>query len=145
VVGYVIGVLFFVALYLAPTIVAVVYKSKHLLAVVLVDILLAWTLIGWVVAWVLVFTGRREDAQPQQAWPTAYPGDPGAQNLSPDRMFWWDGIAWRDTRVVAPPWAARSADGSWWWDGHQWRQVPTPPPQQHQLPPPSQTQPQPPA
>jgi hypothetical protein len=124
--GYAIGVLILVALYLAPTIVALVYKTSNLLAVVLVDVLLGWTLIGWIVAWVLIFTGHRQGAQ-QVAWPTTYPGYGGGQNLSPDRMFWWDGIAWRDTRVVAPPWAPRSADGFWWWDGYQWRQVPTPP------------------
>jgi hypothetical protein len=121
--GTVIAVVILTALYVAPTIVAIVYKSSNLLAVVLVDILLGWTVIGWIIAWVLCFTGRREPA-PQLTWPSSTM----SAGLSPDGLYWWDGIAWRDTRVVAPPNAPRSPDGYWWWDGVRWRPVPPPPP-----------------
>ncbi len=120
----VIGLLVFALLYFAPTIVAAVTRSRNLLPVVLIDVLLGWTVIGWVAAWVLCFTGRREEYPAGYAWPTQ---QPGVHGLSPDGMFWWDGIAWRDTRVVAPPQAPRSPDGYWWWDGIRWRPVPPPP------------------
>jgi hypothetical protein len=53
-------------------------------------------------------------------------GDP--VQLSPDRNMWWDGQAWRDTFLEAPPFAQRSANGRLWWDGSNWRPVPPPPP-----------------
>jgi hypothetical protein len=102
--------------------VAAVTHSRNILPVVLIDVLLGWTVIGWIAAWVLCFTGRQP--QPGMGWTMQQPGMHG---LSPDGMFWWDGIAWRDTRVVAPPHAQRSPDGYWWWDGMRWRPVPPPP------------------
>ena len=117
-----VGLVILAMLYFAPTIVAAVTRSRNLLLVVLIDVLLGWTVIGWVLAWVLCFTGRQPE--PGMGWPVQQPGMHG---LSPDGMFWWDGIAWRDTRVVAPPYAPRSPDGYWWWDGVRWR--PMPPPQ----------------
>jgi hypothetical protein len=48
--------------------------------------------------------------------------------LSPDLQYWWDGQAWKDTMVEAPPSAQRSSDGVFWWDGHTWRPVPQQPP-----------------
>lgn len=113
------------ALYFAPTFVAAITHSPNLVVVVLVDVLLGWTVIGWVLAWVLLFTGRRA-YQTAASWPVQQPGMHG---LSPDGMFWWDGIAWRDTRVVAPPHAPRSPDGYWWWDGVRWRPMPPAQPQ----------------
>jgi hypothetical protein len=111
----------FAAVYFAPLIVAAVIRSRNLLAVALIDVLLGWTVAGWIVAWVLIFTGGRQQT-PALNWPVHQPGMHG---LSPDGMFWWDGIAWRDTRVVAPPQAPRSPDGYWWWDGVRWRPVPS--------------------
>ena len=123
--GVVVGVIVLVVLYFAPTIVAAVTHSRNILPVVVIDTLLGWTLIGWIAAWVLCFTGRQQQPAAGYAWPTQMPGLHG---LSPDGMFWWDGIAWRDTRVVAPPQAPRSPDGYWWWDGVRWRPVPPQPP-----------------
>jgi Superinfection immunity protein len=116
----VIGLFVLTLLYVAPTIVAASIRSRNLLAVVLVDVLLGWTVAGWIAAWVLCFSGGRQNV-PSVAWPVQ---QPGLHGLSPDGMFWWDGIAWRDTRVVAPPHAQRSPDGYWWWDGVRWRPVP---------------------
>jgi hypothetical protein len=126
VVATVIVVVMMAALYVAPTIVAVLYRSPNLVAVILVDLLLGWTVVGWIVAWVLCFHSGSGRAADPLAWPAGHPYGGG---LSPDGMFWWDGIAWRDTRVVAPPSAPRSPDGYWWWDGMRWRPVPPPPPQ----------------
>jgi len=124
-VAVVVVLAFLAVLYFAPTIVAVATHSRNLVAVVLVDTLLGWTFLGWIAAWVLCFTGRNDQYPAGYAWPTAAPG---AHGLSPDGLFWWDGVAWRDTRVVAPPSAPRSPDGYWWWDGMRWRPAPPPPP-----------------
>jgi Superinfection immunity protein len=110
--------------YLGPAIAALVRRSRHLVAAVLVDVLLGWTGIGWVAAWILAFSGgRRGDGSPLP-YGMLYPPFTG---LSPDGLWWWDGAAWRDTRAVVPPWAQRSGDGAWWWDGWRWRPVPPAP------------------
>ena len=49
--------------------------------------------------------------------------DGSASPLSPDRKFWWDGAAWHDADVEAPPGARRSDDGAYWWDGVEWRTI----------------------
>ena len=49
---------------------------------------------------------------------------PAAGTLSPDRSEWFDGTAWRDASLTAPPGALRSPDGSHWWDGATWRAIP---------------------
>ncbi len=47
-----------------------------------------------------------------------------AGTLSPDRSQWFDGSAWQDASLSAPPGALRSPDGTHWWDGTTWRQLP---------------------
>jgi len=47
-----------------------------------------------------------------------------AGTLSPDRTQWFDGAAWQDASLSAPPGALRSPDGNHWWDGTTWRQLP---------------------
>lgn len=47
----------------------------------------------------------------------------GAPYLSADRSAWWDGQAWRDAALQAPPGHPRSPDGKFWWDGYAWRPV----------------------
>jgi hypothetical protein len=51
-----------------------------------------------------------------------HPGH-GLPALSPDRRYWWDGVAWQDAHALPPPAAQRSPDGSLWWDGVEWRPV----------------------
>jgi hypothetical protein len=41
--------------------------------------------------------------------------------MSADGAYWWDGSAWRDANLHAPPGARRSPDGLFWWDGRMWR------------------------
>ena len=48
--------LFGIALYLLPTIVAVARGKKNILGIVLVNILLGWTFVGWIVALVWACT-----------------------------------------------------------------------------------------
>lgn len=58
------------------------------------------------------------------------PGAGGAVQMSPDGNFWWDGQAWKDAALEAPPAAQRSSDGTLWWDGQKWRPVGQAPPEQ---------------
>ncbi|HEX2645634.1 MAG TPA: hypothetical protein VHO95_00230 [Candidatus Dormibacteraeota bacterium] len=51
---------------------------------------------------------------------------PGIVQMSTDGTHWWDGQAWKDVSLEAPPMAQRSADGYYWWDGQKWREVPRP-------------------
>lgn len=51
----------------------------------------------------------------------------GMPTLSGDRRYWWDGRAWQDGTITAPPTAPRSTDGDHWFDGVQWRPVPPAP------------------
>jgi hypothetical protein len=48
--------LFGIALYLLPTIVAVARGKRNILGIVLVNLLLGWTLIGWIIALVWACT-----------------------------------------------------------------------------------------
>ena len=48
--------LFGIALYLLPTIVAVARGKKNILGIVLVNVLLGWTFIGWIIALVWACT-----------------------------------------------------------------------------------------
>jgi len=50
----------FGAFHFLPTIVAAIRNSRHLLAIFLVNLLLSWTGIGWVVALVWAFTSERK-------------------------------------------------------------------------------------
>lgn len=47
----------------------------------------------------------------------------GGIEMSPDRHYWWDGLAWQAVTDSTPPDAQRSPDGTLWWDGAEWRPV----------------------
>jgi hypothetical protein len=47
------------AIYLLPSIVALLRKSAKTTAVVIINLLLAWTVIGWFVALVMAFASPR--------------------------------------------------------------------------------------
>lgn len=51
------------------------------------------------------------------------PAQPYPVRMSPDRVYWWDGVQWQPTATSTPPGAARSPDGTHWWDGASWRPV----------------------
>lgn len=48
--------------------------------------------------------------------------------LSPDRAYWWNGVAWVSSASEAPPNALRSPDGLQWYDGTAWRPLSQPAP-----------------
>lgn len=116
-----------IALYFLPTMVAVARHYRSTGSVVVINLLLGWTLIGWVVALALAFgSNQRETQVVVYAQGSGYPGlaPVPATHMSPDGRFWWDGAAWRDASTSVPPTAARSADGAYWWDGSAWRATP---------------------
>jgi len=49
-------IIFPLAIYLIPTIIAIVRRQSNMVAVILIDILAGWTLVGWVIALVLSLT-----------------------------------------------------------------------------------------
>lgn len=58
-------------------------------------------------------------------------GASSTPHMSDDGAWWWDGSAWQDALLSAPPSAQRSPDGQMWWDGKKWRPMPaqwSPPP-----------------
>jgi len=110
-----------IALYLLPTIVAMARHYRNTGSVVVINIFLGWTLIGWVVALAMAFGSNQRDGQVVvYAQGFGNPTPPTSQ-VSPDGRYWWDGVAWRDTMTSVPPTAPRSADGAYWWDGSTWR------------------------
>jgi hypothetical protein len=119
-----------IAFYFLPTIVAVARHYRSTGSVVVVNLLLGWTVIGWVVALAMAFGSNQRDAQVVvYAQGSGYPSaTPPSTQMSPDGRFWWDGSAWRDTFASVPPGAPRSADGAFWWDGNTWRATPGPAP-----------------
>ena len=48
----------FGAIHFLPTIVAAIRNSRHLLAIFLINLLLSWTGIGWIVALIWAFTSE---------------------------------------------------------------------------------------
>ena len=54
-IGWIIGL----AIYFLPIIIAVARKKQKILGIVLVNIFLGWTFIGWVVALIWAFTSDR--------------------------------------------------------------------------------------
>jgi hypothetical protein len=69
---------------------------------------------------------RRRGATPMPVGAYPMPGTPGAGStvqMSPDGNYWWDGQAWKDATLEAPPGAQRSTDGTLWWDGQKWRPI----------------------
>ena len=57
----------------------------------------------------------------------ASPAAEGPFVMSEDRLYWWDGAAWRDAEHEVPAAAQRSKDGQFWWDGEAWRPMPPSP------------------
>jgi hypothetical protein len=61
--GFIFGtfiILFFIALYFVPTIIAVLRKHRNTGAIVALNALLGWTMIGWVLAlvWALMVPNK---------------------------------------------------------------------------------------
>jgi hypothetical protein len=74
----------FFLVYFLPAIVVMVRRPKRWQLVGLVDLLAAWTVIGWIVAMVLAL-----------ALPRLVATSTRSPVLSPDGRWWWDGYGWR--------------------------------------------------
>lgn len=93
-----VSVSLFFLVYFLPAIVVLVRRPERWQLVGLVDLLAAWTVIGWVVALVLAL-----------ALPHPGSAATGPPVLSPDGRWWWDGQAWRPMPPTTPP--ARTPTG----------------------------------
>lgn len=112
-------------LYFAPTLAAVARHRGAAPLTFYLNLLLGWTIIGWLVAWVLAFRDRRlrlHVSTSTTPWTAtrAYPRQAVLVLVAPDGRHWWDGHAWRDGWQVAPRRAIRSPDGAHWFSGTDW-------------------------
>lgn len=105
-----------IALYFAPTIVAVARRRGAGGSTLIVNLCLGWTGIGWLLAWVLAFRDRRLHLYLVGSQRTP----PAPVVLAPDGRWWWDGAVWRDGWRVAPLSALWSPDARCWLAGAQW-------------------------
>lgn len=98
--GVFLGILYFIiiaALYAVPTIVVLLRKKPNPAPTIVVNMLLGWTFIGWVVALAMAFGSS---TPPQTvivntghvATPAGWYPDPER----PDSSRWWDGYRWAD-------------------------------------------------
>lgn len=55
--------IFLIALYFAPTITAYQRKTKNKAQVAVINVFLGWTLIGWVIALAMSYSGNKEDPE----------------------------------------------------------------------------------
>jgi hypothetical protein len=128
------GLMVATALYFAPTLLALARRREAAPLTFSFNLLLGWTGVGWVVAWVLAFADRRLNIHVNSPTPI-YPQLPSSSvTLAPDGRHWWDGSAWRDGWRVAPSGALRSPDGARWYTGTQW--IPSDVPVAVRVPPP---------
>jgi T4 superinfection immunity protein len=63
-IGRVIGFFIGLALYFVPTIIAFNRRSQHRVAILLVNLLLGWTLVGWIAMLVWAIVDRSENSTP---------------------------------------------------------------------------------
>ena len=75
----------FFVLYFLPITVARRRRNPDALAVIFVDFLAGWSVIGWIIAMILAF--RAQTHAPQIAHGPHAP-------VSPDGLWWWDGRQW---------------------------------------------------
>ena len=83
-----------VALYLLPTIVALLRRADNLGAVLTINLFTGWTIVGWITAMASACTSRRR--QRHGAPPVATSPRPGwyRDPLDPQHWWWWDGRRW---------------------------------------------------
>jgi hypothetical protein len=84
-------------LYFVPTIVAVARQSHLLAAVAVVNVLLGWTFIGWVVAFVMAVMRPTVVSAPPPPYMASGP------LYSPDGRYVWNGYQWVPVAPPPPP------------------------------------------
>jgi hypothetical protein len=104
---WVVGIVLGAAAYFAPTIVAVLVRGRHLAAVIVLNVFLGWSLVGWVVALALAFMGK---------------GEPGTVVVMPSASP-AAAVGPAGSVPALPPLGARSPDGQYWWNGSGWQSV----------------------
>ena len=82
----------FFLVYFVPAIVALKRRPRHWPLIGLLDLLLAWTVIGWMVSLILAL-----------ALPRPEPPIVRSSMLSPDGRWWWDGQVWQPMPPGAMP------------------------------------------
>jgi hypothetical protein len=93
-----------VAFYLLPLIIAVMKKSHLVGPVAALNILLGWTLMGWVGALVLALMPRPQaTVLIHHASPQTVPDVAAAGGLSDDGQWRWDGRQWRPAAAELTP------------------------------------------
>ena len=83
-------------LYFIPSIVAFVRGHRRAQVLVL-NLFLGWTLIGWTVALVMALGSKTVTVVHRMAPPASGPV------VSPDGQYWWDGTVWRPVRPPGDP------------------------------------------
>jgi hypothetical protein len=140
--GWIIFVVLSFGLYYVPTIVAAVRKAPRLGVIVVINVLLGWTLIGWFVALALAFRSRPQKGEADSEEATT----PNTEAISASALVHrecphCEQQMRRDASVCphcqrdSPPW---SKEGDRWWQLHdgpphywdeqtqQWREPPLP-------------------
>ena len=97
--------------YWLPTLIAVIRRTDALVGVVLINLLLGWTVIGWIVALVMSFGSARGRSIAYSGTPYVPPAAAQGQ-LSPDGNHYWDGRGWQPNRQGADLPTARVLDPS---------------------------------
>jgi hypothetical protein len=97
-IGIIVGVVLvalFLALYFVPSMFAWANKESDFRRVLLVNAVLGWTSIGWVVALVMANRRTQDPTVSDEPAPGWYPQPDGSNR-------WWDGAAWAEHSAPPP-------------------------------------------
>lgn len=81
-------------MYFFPTIWAFVETMPNLAGIFAINLVVGWTLVGWLV--LMIHLSTQPKAPRYAQFPQAAPAN--ARILSPDGYYFWDGLAWRPVR-----------------------------------------------
>ncbi len=89
-------------LFLAPSLIALYRDVDRIAIVVVLNLFLGWTLVGWVSAFVQALSGKtRREVKAERDAIAAITAS--RQSLvSPDGRFYWDGQAWHELPQASP-------------------------------------------
>lgn len=89
-----------VVAYFVPTFIANRRHTVNVGAVAVVNVLLGWTCIGWIIALAMAAGGMTNE---QLTGTRMIPAPAPAPTISPDGQWWWDGSQWQPIRIPPPP------------------------------------------